>query len=785
MNLSPEYLFTWFDVERRIHSKTARYSNFPPGIRRISVYPSAIEIHVDAGAVAAANQSISEWFSPSELTVEGEQQSVHLLIGGATIPVVVDDEATLATIPPLLPLWERMLYHTESSGVAFEPTPALQGSRLFAFHSFKGGVGRTTAMMAFASAFAISNNKPVLLVDADLEAPGITYWLPQSSRARVSFAHLIEAIHSPPTSLDDVVDFFTKELRKSTVNWEGRELFVLPAFTTIADLLNARVDPQHLVNSKEARWSIGTVLHRIAAELGTAAVFVDLRAGLSELSSPILFDGRFERFLVTSLAEQSIAGTSLVLEMLKKATKAHSQVPHENHPCLVLSLVTQEMKEGTASSYLSARERTEAAYGLGIEEDDAGISLQSELSFFESPFSEDLMILKDFDSAIRAIQATHLYEEARTWFHPPPAVEPAPADSIDASTIRLGVRARERVYAENEVPTGFLTTEALINLGRAYCDDIPNAVLIGAKGSGKTFSYLQIALSRSWDQFLTKLGLSFTADTKPPLLVPLLRSTELSNATFEAVRACFEDFQKSNGLDLAEADLLGFSEPTDLIKQELSKASTNVLEWTEFWVSLLAKAVASEAPSLRELNLELLEQRTNVVFLLDGLEDLFQHVDQDPVQRSALEALIDVPNRIRELRQPSLGLLVFVREDYAKLAKAQNFGQFQARYAKFQLNWSAREFLQLVYWLCADAGVIGADKSIVDSMTTDQLVDSLVPLWGKKLGRNDAAEAYTARWVYSALSDLRGRLQARDVVRFISHAATQSESKRLGVWMDR
>jgi len=396
------------------------------------------------------------------------------------------------------------------------------------------------------------------------------------------------------------------------------------------------------------------------------------------------------------------------------------------------------------------------------------------------------MVLKDLDGAIRAVRAAHLFEEAKTWFEIPAApVSPSPPDSLDAASTRRGNRAKERIYAENEVAAGFLTTEALRNLGRAYCDEIPNAVLIGAKGSGKTFSYLQIALSRTWDKFLAEVGLTYTGDGSPALMVPLLRSTELGNATLSAVRTCFEDFQKSLGLDLVQNAMLGFSEPTDLVRQELGKASNHVPDWTAFWVKLLSRAVASNAESLQELSEELGGRKTRVVFLLDGLEDLFQHVEDDSVQRSALEALIDVPNRIRDLRSPSLGLLVFVREDYARVAKAQNFGQFQARYSKYQLNWSPREFLQLVYWLCADAKVIRAEKAAVDSMTTDQLVESLHPLWGKKLGRNDAAEAYTARWVYSALSDLRGRLQARDVVRFVAHSASQSESKRLAVWTDR
>jgi len=52
-------------------------------------------------------------------------------------------------------------------------------------------------------------------------------------------------------------------------------------------------------------------------------------------------------------------------------------------------------------------------------------------------------------------------------------------------------------------------------------------------------------------------------------------------------------------------------------------------------------------------------------------------------------------------------------------------------------------------------------------------------LWGSKLGPDDipgkrTREAYTATWIIAVLSDLRGRLVPRDLVRFLASAASQS-----------
>ena len=45
---------------------------------------------------------------------------------------------------------------------------------------------------------------------------------------------------------------------------------------------------------------------------------VDLRAGLSEFSAPLLFDPRVKKYLVTSTSYQSVKGTEILLNQLSK-----------------------------------------------------------------------------------------------------------------------------------------------------------------------------------------------------------------------------------------------------------------------------------------------------------------------------------------------------------------------------------------------------------------------------------------------------------------------------------
>ena len=58
-------------------------------------------------------------------------------------------------------------------------------------------------------------------------------------------------------------------------------------------------------------------------------VLVDLRAGLSEFSAPLLFDPRVKKYLVTSTSYQSVRGTEIVLHQLSKGLplNGNSKIP--------------------------------------------------------------------------------------------------------------------------------------------------------------------------------------------------------------------------------------------------------------------------------------------------------------------------------------------------------------------------------------------------------------------------------------------------------------------------
>jgi hypothetical protein len=171
---------------------------------------------------------------------------------------------------------------------------------------------------------------------------------------------------------------------------------------------------------------------------------------------------------------------------------------------------------------------------------------------------------------------------------------------------------------------------------------------------------------------------------------------------------------------------------------------------------------------------------------MDGLENLFPDIHSDINQQNAISALLDIPGRLSEIRDRHIGLVIFLRKDYLGSAKKQNSGQFEKKYENYKLLWDKTAFLRLVYWLATTSGALEKDiKTDPSFMNKEPLSQKLRLLWGLKLGNDNSREANTINWVYGALSDFKGYLQARDVVRFLEEAANASDTHTTSQWKDR
>lgn len=172
---------------------------------------------------------------------------------------------------------------------------------MLAFHSYKGGVGRTLSLLAFAKAWSSlrdpKSSGKLLIVDADIEAPGITWLTFEGEEAVISFLDLLE-IAQEKDSIDEMIELMADKVSELRVKIETErsivEHLVLPTYRYIEQLLDMYSSPESLAHSYCKKYILAEVLSRLGERVGAELVLVDLRAGLSEFSAPLLFTGRGE-----------------------------------------------------------------------------------------------------------------------------------------------------------------------------------------------------------------------------------------------------------------------------------------------------------------------------------------------------------------------------------------------------------------------------------------------------------------------------------------------------------
>lgn len=771
-------LMTWLDVERRFRQLQSRNDDFCKSISRIDCYSDGAEITlVDEASVGSLHAWLGTGFGNA---LDENNNTLTLSIAKTPYPIEVLPPAKKRQLPVSYPLWHDLAYPI-SGFVNPEPLPG--NLYMGAFHSFKGGVGRTTALITFLAAFLENNKKTkILLIDADLEAPGITYWLDIKNRPSISFVRFLEAVHYPPASIKASIQYCAAELRKSSITPNGnQEIFVLPACVDPKqpiELLDTPVLPEHLARNPSNPWRVGDAIEQLATELKADCVLIDLRAGLSELSSPLLFDPRIERFIVSTIAPQSVNGAALILEKmaLLRFLTTDRDAPAAV-PTVILSLLTQTLRD--SRDYGSAIEQLLAAFPP-VDDNDTAV-----LEFIEAGFSDNLMCIRDFTQALALTKESPLFSQFKLL---PSTERPLKtnkktkqtqeAKNVDRSNDDAKMLAKlcERyVYAERGEGESLLITDPLRNFAKHYQNSIPNTLSIGAKGAGKTFNFLQLCRAQTWENFLQKLNTKPIENTQT-LVFPLLVSRSLGQQATETIRSCRDNCFQHLGLKLSFSD----TEFSDRIN---NASSDNQTDWVAFWTTEILLTFNLTGQHLNDLNQLLVDKNLRMVILIDGLEDQFP-TPTDTIAQKALETLLRFPDRIKEIRESHLGLITFVRADYVRAVIQQNAGQFEDRYKAFALEWTAESFLRLAHWICAQTGLSWA-KNDSESLSSHELLEKLEKLWGQKLGSAKSKEAFTARWVFAVLCDLNGRLQARDLVRFMFYAATESQLGRTAVWDDR
>ncbi|MER6413620.1 KGGVGR-motif variant AAA ATPase [Streptomyces humidus] len=628
----------------------------------------------------------------------------------------------------------------------------------------------------------------VLLIDADLEAPGIT-WMHQAQGGTcdIGYEDVLALLHGTTGGdLSSVVDIVRDCLPGQYVlgGTGPGTLAILPA-TRRSRLGPPRIEPVDLLTPDRSDYFLTESLAAVAAAADFDVVIVDLRAGASELSAPVLLDPRVQRVFVTTLSSQSLDGTVRMIRQL--GAKAPALLGRDPAPAAVVTQYRMDVHDADAEA---ARHVLAQALDdvLGVTEGDEHelefeLDSQAVTVALVSPFRDELIALpRSWDDVVDVVRRCGLGDRVAE-LAPQPLPAEAVGDQADVPTSveerrgALRERAASLVFAERtglDGALGFLSTEPLQRLIGDHRSSLPVTVVVGAKGAGKTFTFARMCAAGTWSDFARKARMRVMDDA---LVVPVLDPANLDQQPTGDGRTGPQDLR-----DRAAAGGRGAtrSQILRVLNDALRSAdgSTDSYVWLNVWLRCMAIAGGSEAAPADDFDAErellALGGQRKLLFVFDGLEDFLQELEGEAKRVALRTLLVEVPDWLRSLRGRPLGVVVFVRRDLATWAIRQNLGQFLDRYEAYALRWDAQEALRLALWVAVTARAVAKPDRELMELSYEDIAQALRPVWGAKLGSDSSHEAWSERWVPAALADFNNQVQARDVVRFLRQAADLS-----------
>ena len=207
-----------------------------------------------------------------------------------------------------------------------------QKSEIITFYSYKGGVGRSMALANVAWLLAEKYHQKVLMVDWDLEAPGLHRFF--NIREKKIENGLIDLFYDYkdllrkeiPSLDEDFIDMDKYIMRLSDYS-TGGSISILPA---------GKMDGKYASRVTDFNWiefyknwhGFGLIEH-LKGQLKKKADFIliDSRTGVTDIGGICTLQMPDLVVLLFSLNEQNISGTEMIIEtILKKSTEVTEQI---------------------------------------------------------------------------------------------------------------------------------------------------------------------------------------------------------------------------------------------------------------------------------------------------------------------------------------------------------------------------------------------------------------------------------------------------------------------------
>ncbi|RFP62954.1 MAG: ParA family protein [Limnothrix sp. CACIAM 69d] len=650
---------------------------------------------------------------------------------------------------------------------------SLRSPRTVAFYSFKGGVGRTTALIHVAW-LLVKQGKKVVVVDLDIEAPGLSKALDLDDLPEVGIVDYFYERAYAPDGADyeiQIGDILAEYRDQQLGDTRGGRFFVIPTGKLDLDYL-AKVDDLKAsawVNGNESLWDVFT--RDIKKQIEPDLILVDSRTGLNQWGAFSLVQAADSAILVLFPNAQNAEGAKILVQALGSLGKQNINFVFSPIPNL-------DSKEIAQSIQLDLNEIINQFIPLASNGDLNDEDLAS---------NDDLICIEYLVPI--AVAPHYPVHSVLDWYQP--IANLILKDSSSSASVSTQLQRDRWKIIEDLRFSDVDAAQEQTNLSHifqktsSFYDFLDDKVCLvtGRKGTGKTALYFLFLKHFSIAQKLTDRLNNITVLSGHGMLSSGrltqnefdfirgdLSTSQASWLGFWAAYALFRIMSDHNQTltslrkDKYKALKDGFSTVKNL--QFGSEHQALLLQWSE---SRELRPLIFDA--LKDINSHLKKQVQKIWLLYDNL-------DQDLAEANNLrsDALIGLLKLVQEFdakELTNLRIKIFLREDIWERLIFDNRSHLRGRSIK--LEWKRVDLLRFAYRQVIQSEKFKALVSQVvpipdpDSATEETLVEALKILWGDRI-RLGSRGKYLYRWVYDRLSDTSGATYPRSLVVLLTEA---------------
>jgi cellulose biosynthesis protein BcsQ len=741
---------------------------------------SVITMDFDGQTPAEREQMVDSILQPVDLHLDGYPFAEYLLL--------TPQEATQQSLVPpnQLPLWSEILMAPEPDVIV--PLDNDTGKRPFVvtFYSFKGGVGRSTALGFVANILATRGHR-VVMIDFDLEAPGLSLMHPSPSlypssslfpsstlypagKTATESYGVLDYIHQRYLTPEENLPEISECIRQIDIPTRG-ELYLVPAGEYNEDYIHRLADLDIRVLFQRDTNPFHQLLNDVKSYLDPDIILIDARTGFTEMGAVALFDQADLGIICFSPTSQSFAGLQWVVKAASKQ-RSYRGIPDLRFLLTPVPPVAQSQQQ-LWTSYTAEW----IANNWGVPP-----SLTVEELYYQVPYNPTITTLENlFGDILPGVLEPYMpVADAITASLPesiPDEIKLTESRPAILKELQFRAATAQEMNA-TDIPEIFQRTG---DFSRFLQDR--TWLVRGAKGTGKTLLF-RLFVERS--DAARELALKYINLTSVKFIPghgqanlhnTLLTSTDLTSYERQAGESSWtlfwlnymllqlvSWFPELQGLPSLDPEMVNLS----LEKRPQHAPIVN-------WLVQRAKnpRYAPRAnDELLTIDAWLKEHSQRIWLLYDELDVGF---GQDYARRRrALEALagwwVEYGSGLT-----SIVPKILLREDIWTDLNFTNKAYFSSRFV--QLRWEESDLWRLILRQALGKSPTlatlvhqqyGLDREQLDNSEVQQLRRGLYTLWGERMGRS--RKAYTYNWVRNRISDSKNNRFPRSLIQLLQRS---------------